>query len=118
MPAAVDTILDAKLPIERIAVAGVSSAPLWAALAAKAEGAESACQYLFFITQARYLNPGETVDQWAAALAGTERGATASARLQICAAWLEEADSNGQADVRGIIGVYVYLRETCLPGCP
>jgi hypothetical protein len=104
--AAVDTILDAKLPIEWIAVAGVSSAPLWAALAAKAEGAEAVYQYLFFVAQARYLNTGETLDQWVNALAGTERGSTVSTRLQICAGWIEEADSNGQADVRGIIGVY------------
>jgi hypothetical protein len=82
VPAAVDRILDAKLPIERIAVAGVSSAPLWAALAAKAEGAGSVCQYLFFVVQARYLTTGETVDQWVTALAGTERGSTVSACYQ------------------------------------
>ncbi|MHB9292683.1 hypothetical protein Holit_01785 [Hollandina sp. SP2] len=51
--AAVDTILDAKLPIEWIAVAGISSAPLWAALAAKAESAEAVYQYLFFIRLVR-----------------------------------------------------------------
>jgi hypothetical protein len=104
--AAIDQILDAKPPVEWIAVAGISSAPLWAALAAKAEGAESVYQYLFFVAQARYLNPGETPDQWVNALAGTERGTTASARLQICAGWIEEADASGQADTRGIIGVY------------
>ncbi|MHB9294180.1 hypothetical protein Holit_03307 [Hollandina sp. SP2] len=58
------------------------------------------------IVQARYLNSGETVDLWTNALAGTERGSTVSTRLQICAGWIEEADSNGQTDVRGIIGVY------------
>jgi hypothetical protein len=104
--AAIDQILEAKLPIEWIAVAGISSAPLWAALAAKAEGAESVYQYLFFVAQARYLSPGETADQWTNALAGTERGATVSTRLQICAGWIEEADPNGQVDVRGMIGVY------------
>jgi hypothetical protein len=103
---AIDQILNAKLPIEWIAVAGISSAPLWAALAAKAEGAEAVYQYLFFVAQARYLGSGETTDQWANALAGTERGATVSTRLQICAGWIEEADPNGQTDVRGIIGVY------------
>jgi hypothetical protein len=104
--AAIDKILDAKLPIEWIAVAGISSAPLWAALATKAEGAEAVYQYLFFVVQARYAGTGETPDQWANALAGTERGATVSTRLQICAGWIEEADPNGQTDVRGIIGVY------------
>jgi hypothetical protein len=104
--AAIDQILDAKLAIEWIAVAGISSAPLWAALAAKAEGAEAVYQYLFFVAQARYLGKGETLDEWANALAGTERGATVSTRLQICAGWIEEADPNGQLDVRGIIGVY------------
>jgi hypothetical protein len=99
--AAIDQILDAKLPIEWIAVAGISSAPLWAALAAKA-----VYQYLFFVAQSRHLSPGETPDQWVNALAGTERGSTASTRLQICAGWIEEADPNGQTDVRGIIGVY------------
>jgi hypothetical protein len=79
--AAVDKILDAKLPIEWIAVAGISSAPLWAALAAKAEGAEAVYQYLFFVVQARYRNTNETVDQWVSALAGTERGSTVSSRL-------------------------------------
>jgi hypothetical protein len=98
--AAIDQILDAKLPIEWIAVAGISSAPLWAVLATKAEGAEAVYQYLFFVAQARYLSPGETLDQWVAALAGTERGATVSTRLRICAGWIEEADA------RGIIGVY------------
>jgi hypothetical protein len=44
--AAVDKILDAKLSIEWIAVAGVSNAALWAALAAKAEGAAEIYQYL------------------------------------------------------------------------
>jgi hypothetical protein len=104
--AAADQILDAKLPIEWIAVAGISSAPLWAALAAKAEGAEAAYQYLFFVVQARYPGQDETADEWVTALAGTERGATVSTRLQICAGWIEEADPNGQTDVRGIIGVY------------
>jgi hypothetical protein len=83
--AAIDQILDAKPPIEWIAVAGVSSAPLWAALATKAAGAEAAYQYLFFVVQARYLNPGETLDHWVNALAGTERGVAVSTRLQICA---------------------------------
>jgi hypothetical protein len=104
--AAADQILDAKPDIEWIAVAGISAAPLWAALAVKAEGAEANFQYLFFVAQARYKTDAETTDQWASALVGTERGVTASVRLQVCAGWIEEADSNGQADIRGMLGVY------------
>jgi hypothetical protein len=61
--AAIDQILDAKLTIEWIAVAGISAAPLWAALAAKAEGAEAAFQYLFFAAHARGKGASETADQ-------------------------------------------------------
>jgi hypothetical protein len=104
--AAIDTILEAKLSIEWIAVAGISASPLWAALATKAEGAEGIYQYLFFIAQARYKNAAETLDQWVNALTGTERGTVASTRLQVCAGWIEEADANGQVDVRGLIGTY------------
>jgi hypothetical protein len=104
--AAIDQILEAKLSIEWIAVAGISTAPLWAALAVKAEGAEAAFQYLFFVAQARYTVTPETVDQWTNALTGSERGVTTSTRLQVCAGWIEEADSNGQTDVRGMLGVY------------
>ena len=104
--AAVDKILEAKLDIEWIAIAGISAAPLWAALATKAEGAEAIYQYLFFVAQARYKGEAETVDQWVNALTGPERGATASTRLQVCAGWIEEADANGQADTRNMIGVY------------
>ncbi|MDR1175329.1 MAG: DUF2586 domain-containing protein [Treponema sp.] len=103
---AVTAILEAKLAIEWIAVAGVSASPLWAALATKAEGAEGIYQYLFFVVQARYKAAGETLDQWTAALAGVERGTVASTRLQVCAGWIEEADTNGQLDIRGLIGVY------------
>ena len=103
---AVDVILDAKLDIEWIAVAGISAAPLWAALAAKADGAEARYQYLFFVAQARYKNGAETLDQYVNALTGTERGVTVSTRLEVCAGWIEEADSNGQVDVRNMIGVY------------
>jgi hypothetical protein len=103
---AVEEILKAKLAIEWIAIAGISAAPLWAALATKAEGAADIYQYLFFIAQGRYLNPGETLDQWVNALAGAERGTVGSTRLQVCAGWIEEADSNGQVDVRGLIGTY------------
>ncbi|MDR2807760.1 MAG: DUF2586 domain-containing protein [Spirochaetaceae bacterium] len=106
MLSAVDQILDAKLEIEWIAVAGVSSAPLWAALATKAEGAAEIFQYLFFVAQARYKAKTETLDQWANALSGVERGTVASTRLQVCAGWIEEADANGQIDVRGLIGMY------------
>jgi hypothetical protein len=104
--AAIDTILEAKLSIEWIAVAGISAAPLWAALATKADGAEGIYQYLFFVAQTRYKNNGETLDQWVNALCDTERGAVASTRLQVCAGWIEEADANGQVDIRGLIGTY------------
>jgi hypothetical protein len=101
-PAAIDQILDAKLPVEWIAVAGISSAPLWAALAVKAEGAEAVIG-TFSLLPRRGISPGETLDRWVNALAGTERGTTVSPRLRICAGWIEEADPNGQVDVRGII---------------
>jgi hypothetical protein len=103
---AIDRILDAKPDIEWIAVAGISASPLWAALAVKAEGAEAMFQYLFFVAQARNKTVAESVDQWVNTLAGTERGVTTSTRLQVCAGWIEEADANGQIDVRGMIGVY------------
>ena len=103
---AINQIFEAKLSIEFIAVAGISAAPLWAAFAMKANEASEIYQYLFFVGQARYLNNDETTDQWKNALCGAERGNTASTRLQICAGWIEEADANGQVDVRGIIGVY------------
>jgi hypothetical protein len=104
--AAIDQILNAKLNIEWIAVAGVSNAALWAALAVKAEGAAEIFQYLFIVAQARYMEAEETVDQWVSALTGTERGTVTSTRLQVCAGWIEEADPNGQIDVRGLIGTY------------
>ena len=104
--AAIDQVLNAKLTIEWIAVAGISSAPLWSALATKAEGAAGIFQYLFMVAQARYKSANETLDQWVNALTGAERGAVASTRLQVCAGWIEEADSNGQVDVRGLIGTY------------
>jgi hypothetical protein len=103
---AIETILEAKLAIEFIAVAGVSAAPLWALLATAAIGASEIYQYLFFVAQARYLKAGETLDALVNALCGIERGNTASTRLQVCASYIEEADANGQLDVRGIIGTY------------
>jgi hypothetical protein len=104
--AAIDTILDAKLAIEWISVAGVSASPLWAALATKAEGAAGRHQYLFCVAQARYKTETETLDQWANALAGPERGTIASTRLEVCASWIEESDTNGQIDVRPLINTY------------
>jgi hypothetical protein len=103
---AVDAILDAKRAIEWIAVAGISAAPLWAALATKAEGAAEIFQYLFFVAQARYTADAETLDQWVNALCGAERGTVASTRLQVIAGWIEEADASGQVDVRGLLGTY------------
>jgi hypothetical protein len=104
--AAVDTVLEAKLSIEWIAVAGISAVPLWVALATKAEGAEGIYQYLFFVAQARYKAASETLDQWVNALTGVERGTISSTRLQVCSGWIEEADANGQVDLRGLIGTY------------
>ena len=103
---AVDKIIEAKLSIEFVVIAGIDSAPLRAALAAKAEMAEEKYQYLFFVTQVRYPQKGETLDAWVNALCGEERGNTSSGRLQTCAGWIEEADANGQVDVRGLIGTY------------
>jgi len=104
--AAINKILEAKLAIEFIAIAGVSASPLWAALATKADGAAEIYQYLFFVAQARYLKKGEGLDAYVNALCGIERGSVASTRLQVCASYIEEADSNGQIDVRGLIGTY------------
>ncbi|GHU01841.1 hypothetical protein FACS1894147_02480 [Spirochaetia bacterium] len=104
--AAIETVLDAKLNIEWIAVAGISAAPLWAALAVKADGAEAVYQYLFFVAAARGKGNAETVDEYVNALTGGERGVTTSTRLQIVAGWIEEADANGQVDERNAIGVY------------
>jgi len=104
--AAINKILEAKLAIEFIAIAGVSASPLWAALATKANGAAEIYQYLFFVAQARYLKAGEDLDAYVNALCGIERGSVASTRLQVCAAYIEESDANGQIDVRGIIGTY------------
>jgi hypothetical protein len=104
--AAIDKIFEAKLSIEFIAIAGVSASSLWAALAAKANMAAGIYQYLFFVAQGRYLKKDEELDAWANALCGGERGSVASTRLQVCAGWIEEADSNGQIDVRGLIGTY------------
>ena len=103
---AVSAIFDAKLSIELIAVAGVSAAPLWAACATKADGAAEMYQYIFFVFQGRYFKKGETTDAWVNALCGAERGSTAHPRIQVCAGYIEEADPNGQVDIRGMIGTY------------
>jgi hypothetical protein len=58
------------------------------------------------VAQARYKTASETPDQWVNALTGAERGAAVSVRLQVCAGWIEEADSSGQTDSRGMLGVY------------
>ncbi|MDR3019890.1 MAG: DUF2586 domain-containing protein [Treponema sp.] len=104
--AAIDKMLEAKLSIEFIAIAGISASPLWAALATKAIGAAEMYQYLFFVAQARYMGSKETLDAWINALCGIERGSVGSTRLQVCAGWIEEADANGQLDTRGLIGTY------------
>lgn len=89
--AGVNAILEAKKLIEWIAVAGISNAALWAALVAAAEGAEAVYQYLFFVAQARGKAEGEPVDEYVNALTGAERGVATSTRLQVVAAWIEEA---------------------------
>jgi len=104
--AAINKIFEAKLAIEFIAIAGVSASPMWAALATKANEAAQIYQYLFFVAQARYLRTDETLDAWANALCGEERGSVGSTRLQVCASYIMEADANGQNDVRGLIGTY------------
>ncbi|MDR2782281.1 MAG: DUF2586 family protein [Treponema sp.] len=87
--AAIETVLDAKLDIEWIAIAGISASPLWAALAVKADGAEAVYQYLFFVAAARGKGNTETVDEYVNALTGSERGVTTSTRLQVVAGWAE-----------------------------
>lgn len=104
--AGIDKVIAQKRAIEWIAVAGVSDAALWTALASKAESAAGSYQYLFFIAQARLKRTNETVDQWVNALTGGERGTATSSRLQVCAGWVKEADPGGQVDVRGLIGTY------------
>ena len=104
--AAINKIFEAKLAIEFIAIAGVSASPLWSALATKVNEAAEIYQYLFFVVQSRYLKAEETLDAWANALCTEERGSVGSSRLQVCAAYIMEADANGQNDLRGLIGTY------------
>jgi hypothetical protein len=103
---AVNSIIDAKVSIEFIAVAGVTAAPMWASLASTAELAAEKFQYIHIVAQARPKGATETLDQYVMALAGTERGTVVSTRLSVCAGWVTEADANGQIDERGIIGLY------------
>jgi len=102
---AVDTLLNSNYGFEWISIAGVSESALWASLAVKATGAEEGGKYIHFKVQARYLNDGETVDQWVAALTGSERGLTNNSRVQVYAAWIEEADAYGATDGRGGLGL-------------
>lgn len=101
---AVDTLLDSALDYEWIAVAGVSDATLWAALDTKAVSAMNRYRYIHFKCQARYLDEGETIDEWMNALIGEERGTTVGGRIQVCAAWVKSSDPYGAVDIRGGIG--------------
>lgn len=101
----VDLLLNSSYNFEWISIAGVSSAPLWAALAVKAAGAEEAHRYIHFKAQARYLADEETVDAWVAALAGDERGSTVGGRVQVYAGWVTEADAGGAVDRRGLLNL-------------
>lgn len=98
---AVDLLLESKYAYEWISVAGVSDQTLWAALATKAAEAEASYRYIHFKAQARYLDEGESVDQWVAALTGAERGTTVGGRVQVCAGWALGADPMGEVDRRG-----------------
>ena len=102
---AIDLLLQSSYAFEWIAVAGLSDAPLWAALAVKAVGAESFYRYIHFKAQARYLSDAETVDQWVAALTGDERGLTVGGRVQVYAAYIVQADPFGATDLRGALGL-------------
>ncbi len=101
--AAVDTLLDSKYAYEWISVAGVSDATLWAALDTKATEAMNQYRYIHFKCQARYLDEGETVDQWVAALTGDERGMTVGGRIQVSAGWVISSDPFGEVDRRGAL---------------
>lgn len=103
--AGIDTLLESSYAFEWIAVAGITDAAMWAALATKATGAEAFYRYIHFKAQARYLDEGETIDQWVAALTGDERGLTVGGRVQVYAAHLLQADPFGATDVRGAIGL-------------
>lgn len=102
---AVDTFLSSKYIFEWINIAGVSDAALWAALDVKAAGQEDKGRYIYFKCQARYLKVNETVDQWVTALVGSERGLTASTRVQVYAGWVLEADPYGAIDQRGCMNL-------------
>lgn len=102
----VDRLINSPYQLEFIAVAGVSAAPLWSALAVKMDLAAQNHRFLFCICQARYLETGETVDAWTAALITDERGMVLSKRLMVCASWINEADTRtGQNDERPLIGL-------------
>ncbi|MBP5161540.1 MAG: hypothetical protein ILP16_00990 [Spirochaetales bacterium] len=98
--AAIDELLDSKYDYEWISIAGVSDKTLWAALATKAEAAEAVYRYIHFKAQARYLVANETVDQYVAALVGSERGTVVGGRVQVSAAWCINSDPFGEVDRR------------------
>lgn len=105
--AAVDTLIEAKLPIEGIVITGITGAALRASLAVKRQSAFDKAQYLYIITQARYRAAGETTDQWVNLLAGDERGTTSDVGLACVAAYGTESDIYGAVDRRGMLGLIV-----------
>lgn len=103
MLSGIDRLLNSAYAFEWISIAGISDAALWAALAVKATLAEAKYRYIHFKAQARYLNEGETLDEWVAALTGDERGLTVGGRVQVYASWIKQSDSDGSLDVRGAL---------------
>ncbi|MCM0757348.1 DUF2586 domain-containing protein [Sporomusa sphaeroides DSM 2875] len=89
--AAIDALFESKYTFEGIHIVGISSASLWAALAARADEAESRFRYLYFLAEARGLDPNETVDTWVNALLTSGSGFS-HPRVGVCAGRLEISD--------------------------
>lgn len=88
---AIDALLDSKYTFEGIHIVGISAASLWAALAARADEAESRFRYLYLLAEARGPNSGETVDTWVNDLL-TESAGFSHPRVGVCAGRLEISD--------------------------
>lgn len=115
---AINTLLRSKHRYEWIAVAGVSTSALWAALAARAELAADNGRWGHFKLQARGPAAGESTADWVNALIGTERGNAVSARLQVWAARVLEATPFGEYEPRGMLGLSCGLSAGLLPHEP
>ncbi len=102
--AAVDDLIASSYLIRHISVAAVTQAAFWSAFAAKLLAAEASHKYISGSTMARYITSGETLDEYVAALIGTERGSVSSVRLMVCAHWIEENDVSGYVDIRNGLG--------------